>query len=292
MLIDSHAHLDFPTSSRIAGLRGTGVDYLESVLDRAKGAGVSKIVTIGTSVDCSKKCIEIAEKFSSSDLQIFATCGIHPEDGKADIEKYGSIERIIDELSKLTKTSDRVVGIGECGLDYYIDGDRKTTDEDKSFQRELFAAQVGLTSDLDLPLVVHCRNGWDEIFDLIQGSIVTGSDPTKGATLKNLTGVFHSWTGDWQAAQKAIDLGFYISFSGIVTFKNAPLIQEAAKKVLADRILVETDSPFLTPIPLRGQKNEPENVKIIASYLSEVRNTNLAAISEETSKNAQKLFKL
>lgn len=279
MLIDSHAHLDF-------------VEDIEAVLDRAKKAGVVKIVTIGTSVECSKKCIEIAEKYSVAGLEIFATCGIHPEDGKADLEKYGSISKTIEELFKLTKTSNRVVGIGECGLDYYLDGERKTYETKKKFQSELFEAQIRLASDLDLPLVVHCRNGWEEVFDLIRESKVTGSDPIEGATLKKLAGVFHSWTGDWQAAQKAIRLGFYVSFSGIVTFKNAPLVGEVARKVQIDRILIETDSPFLAPVPMRGQKNEPENVKIIASHLSEIRKTNLAAISEETSKNAQNLFKL
>ncbi len=276
MFVDSHAHLDF-------------LDDLNFVLDRAKQAGVSKIVTIGTSIECSRKCIEIAEKYSDKDLQIYATCGIHPEDGIGDVKKYGSVEKIIAELSMLAKTSDRVVGIGECGLDYYLDGHRKTSDTDKKFQRELFGAQIKLTADLDLPLVVHCRNGWEEIFEIIKAS---GSDPVQGATLNNLRGVFHSWTGNWQAAQKAIELGFYISFSGIVTFKNASLIQEVAGKVQADRILVETDSPFLAPVPLRGQKNEPENVKIIASFLADLRNLSLNALTSFASLNAQKLFKL
>lgn len=279
MLIDSHAHLDF-------------VEDIEAVLDRAKKAGVIKIVTIGTSVDCSKKCIDLAEKYSSSDLEIFATCGIHPEDGKADFKKYGSITNTIEELFKLAKSSDRVVGIGECGLDYYFDGDRKTDDADKKFQRNLFEAQIKLAGDLKLPLIVHCRNGWEEVFDLIKASCARGSDSVEGTTVNKFTGVFHSWTGDWQASQKAIELGFYVSFSGIVTFKNAPLISEVARKLQIDRILIETDSPFLAPVPMRGQKNESENVKIIASHLSEIRKTNLAAISEETSRNAQKLFKL
>ncbi len=271
MLVDSHAHLDF-------------VDDLKELLDRANGAGVSKIVTIGTSIECSKKCIEIAEKYSSDDLQIYATCGIHPEDGKADVGKYG--DQLMSELGKVAKSSKKVVGIGECGLDYFLDssGQRPdTSEQEKQFQRKLFGEQIRLAADLDLPLVVHCRNGWGEIFDLISKSQASNS---------KLCGVFHSWTGNVEAMDKALNLGFYISFSGIVTFKNAKDIQEVARKAPNGQVLVETDSPFLSPESLRGKKNAPENVRIIASFLSKIRNQSFDDIVTATSSCAQKLFNL
>ena len=256
------------------------VDDLVGVIKRAKVAGVKKIVCVGTSVDASKKCIEIGEKSSDEDLEIYATCGVHPEDGKGDIEKLG--EKYIEELEKIAKSSEKVVGIGECGLDFHLPGGQRkvTTDEDKEFQRGLFVKHIELARRFDLPLIVHCRNGWSEVFDLI-------SVNDKQSKLK---GVFHSWTGDWDAAQKAIDIGFYISFSGILTFKNAPIIQEVAKKVPLDRVVLETDSPFLAPEPVRGEKNEPKNVKICAEFLAGLRNSSLDKISEVTSRNAQGLF--
>lgn len=264
MLFDSHAHLDF-------------VDDLEKVLDRAKEAGVSKILTIGTSIECSKNCIEIAEKHSNSDLSIYATCGIHPEDGKADIEKYG--DRLIYELRKVAQSSKKVVGIGECGLDFHL-GDNNQRPETKDFekknQRKLFNDQIRLAVDLKLPLIIHCRNAWSEIFDQLEGS----------------KGVFHSWTGNTEAMRKALDLNFFISFSGIVTFKNAPEIQEVAKKAPIDKILVETDSPFLSPEPVRGMKNEPKNVKIVADFIAALRDLSPSKIMDITSRNAVEVFNI
>ena len=271
MLVDSHAHLDH-------------VDDLENVLARAKEAGVSKLITIGTSVESSKRCIELAEKYSSKNLQVYATVGLHPKDAKEEIEQFGLFS-CFKTGKQLAQSSKKVVAIGECGLDYYVTSDMKhvTIDKDKVFQRELFEAQINLAAELDLPLVVHCRNGWSEIFDLLSN--------VKGQ-LSNVPGVFHSWTGDWKAAKCALDLGFYISFSGIVTFTNTTDIQEVAKKVPIDRILVETDSPFLSPEPHRGQQNEPKNVKIVAQFIADLRGISFAEISANTSDNAQRLFNI
>ena len=146
----------------------------------------------------------------------------------------------------------------------------------------MFGAQIRLAAELNLPLVIHCRNAWREIFDIL--TIVNRRS--------TIVGVFHSWTGDWEAAKKALDLGFYISFSGIVTFKNAPDIQEVARKIPFDRMLVETDSPFLAPDPIRGSKNEPKNVKIVAQFIADLRNQTVNEVSSKTSANARKLFNL
>lgn len=280
-LIDTHAHLDF-------------VEDLENVLENAESTGVTKIITIGTSIEASKKSIAIAEKYSSDNLKIYATCGIHPEDGKKDVEKFGSY---LEELKKVAQSSSKVIGIGETGLDYYLSGNQRpvTSKQDKEFQRELFRDQIGLASDLNLPLVVHCRHGWDEIFDLITKSQIPNSKSR---------GVFHSWTGDWKKAQRALALGFYISFSGIATFKNASDVQDVARKIPLKRMVVETDSPFLTPEPLKSgddstspslrgvRKNEPKNVKIIAEFLASLRQLPPDKISEITTGNTLGLFRL
>lgn len=271
MLIDTHCHLDFS-------------DTPQEWIDNAAGQNVGALICVGTSIEASKKCIEIAQEYSSDDFQIYASVGIHPQDGKDDIEKYG--KNYIDELRKIALSSKKVVAIGECGLDYYstaTDNKRLTTDREKKEQRELFKAQVKLAVSLNLPIIVHCRNGWEEIFEIIESGKLK---------IENLGGVFHSWTGDLQAAKRAIDLGFYISFSGILTFKNAPQVQEVAKWVPLEKVILETDSPFLAPVPYRGEQNEPKNVKIIAQFLADLRSYPLGKIEEITTVNAKKLFRL
>jgi len=307
MLVDSHCHLD-------------AIEDLEVIIDRTKLEGVNKIITVGTSIESSKKSIEISDNYSSNIFKMYATVGIHPKDGKSDVEKLG-LNQCIQTLKQLVQSSDKVVGIGECGLGYHLTADNLhlTTDKEKEFQKKLFEAQVKLAADLNLPLIIHCRNAWDEIFDSIS-KIQTPNSKLKG--------VFHSWTGNWQEAQKALDLGFYISFSGIVTYKqslrssaspaglkNAQEIQEVAKKTPLDRILIETDSPFLAPEPLRGNpsklptrlsstirtrlvernrwaisKNEPKNVRIVAQFLADLRHLPFAKIAEATFQNARQLF--
>lgn len=282
-LVDTHAHLDF-------------TDDAKGWLARAKEAGVGKIICVGTSIEGSKKSVEITEKYSARDLMIWATVGVHPQDGNGDVREFGSLEGCIDELRKLVKLTSKVVAVGECGLDIRRTVDpstssgqamRVTTDREKRFQGELFEAQVQLAADLKLPLIIHCRNAWEEIFEILSG----GKFSTRFARSNNKPrGVFHSWTGDFVAAKKALDLGFYISFSGIVTFKNAPNVQEVAKKIPLSRMLVETDSPFLSPHPYRGMKNEPKNVRIVGKFLAALRGESFDKIAQITSNNATRLF--
>ncbi len=277
-LIDSHAHLEL-------------FEELEEVLGRAKRTGLTTIITIGTSLETSKRAVQIAERFSGENLKIYATCGIHPNDGAEEVQNLG-LSEVMGQLKKIAKSSKKVVGIGECGLDYYEKSDKQsfsankrqeTGEKEKEFQGKLFIEQVTLANELDLPVVVHCRNGWGEIFELLT---------INNKQLTNLKGVFHSFTGGVNEAKKATGLGFYVSFSGIVTFKNAPLIQEAATKIPSDSILVETDSPYLAPEPFRGQKNEPANVRIVAEFLAKLKGVPFDNFSDMTSKNAAKLFNL
>lgn len=286
MLIDTHAHLET-------------VDDLDDVLERAKSAGVSKIITIGTSLATSKTAANLAISCLMPGLDLFASAGIHPSDGKEDFDKFG-IDKCMEELRKIIKESDKVVGIGEAGLDYHPSPRlrngklmQKTLDDEKTYQRDLFKAQIKLASELNLPLVVHCRNGWSEVLQIISKF----QDPSS-----KLGGVFHSFTGGIEEAKKAVELGFYVSFSGIVTFKqglrssqaaglkSAQNIREAAKIVPKDKILVETDSPYLAPEPIRGQTNESANVRITAAFLSNLLGLKEDSFFKQTSENAQKLF--
>lgn len=267
-LVDSHAHLEI-------------LPDLESVLDRAKESGVGKIITIGTDLESSKNAANLAVSRSKPGLGMYATVGIHPGDGKADVEKFG-LQKCIDELRK-TAMSENVVGVGEAGLDYWLvdsDKGKVTSDREKEYQRELFGAQIELARELGLPIVIHCRNAWDETLSLL----------TMNHKLLTNHGVFHSFTGGPDEVKKAVDLGFYISFSGIVTFKNAAAIQDAAKVVPLERMLIETDSPYLAPEPMRGSQNEPKNVRIIGQFLDQHLNLPQGTIERQSEANARKLF--
>ncbi len=270
-LIDTHAHLEI-------------LENLVEVLDHARAAGVTSIVSVGTSVETSRKAIEIAEKYSSDDLKIYATCGLHPFDSKAEIAEKG-MAACVGELSELATTSKKIVAIGETGLDFYGPGGKRaqTVEVEREFQFNLLRSQLKIADSLNLPAVIHCRNAWEDIFEIISKFKIQSS---------KLRGVFHSFTGGAGEAKRVVELGFYVSFSGIVTFRNAAKVQEAAKIVPDDKILVETDSPFLTPDPFRGQKNESANVKITASFLSNLRKLSDDDFFTQTSKNAQKAFNL
>lgn len=270
-LVDTHAHLDF-------------TDDKEGWCEGAKTEGVNKIICVGTSVEASRKCVEISEEYSSDDLQIYATVGIHAQDGKSDVDKFGSLEKCTLQLKQTALSSEKVIGVGECGYDIRTtDNGQLTTNSEKEFQRELFEAQVGLAEELNLPMIIHCRNAWEETFDTLSGKFSLRSN-------NKMSGVFHSWTGDWEAAQTALDLGFHISFSGIVTFKNAPNVQEVARIMPLEKMLLETDSPYLSPHPLRGSKNEPKNVNITAQFIAQLRNLPVDRIASVTSQNAGRLF--
>lgn len=267
-LIDCHAHLET-------------IDELKIILLRAKEAGVGKIITCGSSIEWSRKCVELAEDGSNL-VEIFACCGIHPQDGREEVKKLGG--KYIDELRKLATSSNKVVAIGECGLDYGVeirDQRLETSNQGRKFQGKLFEAQINLACELKLPVVIHCRNAWNDVLKILE----TG--PWKLGTIQ---GMFHSWTGTLADAKRAIDLGLYISFSGIVTFRNAGEILDVAKWAPLERMLIETDTPFLTPMPFRGKQNEPKNVKMTAQFLAQLRGESLDKIAEATTRNAEELF--
>jgi len=263
MLVDSHAHLD-----------GKQFDSdREQVIVRAREAGVQTIVAIGNGdgpaqVDCG---IRLAERFDF----IYATVGIHPHEARlADESAYQNMERLAQHP--------KVIAWGEIGLDYYYDH------SPRDLQRRVFVRQMELAAAAKLPIVIHCRpsdgsdDAWNDCLALIQ----------EHWKARGLGGVLHCFTGTWPQAKRALDMGFMISFAGNVTFPKAQQIRDAALEVPFDRMLIETDSPYLAPVPHRGKRNEPAFVKETARKIAELRNLPVEDIGEQTSRNFYKFFKL
>lgn len=263
-LIDSHAHIQ-------SDLFGHEID---AVVQRSKEAGIIAVVNIGTSLRESQECLELAEKYPD---YLVPTIGLHPEDAVNDI-KGANLDELRQRFVQLAKNP-KTVAIGECGLDFGKGGE-VVTEPQKDLQRQVFQMQVEVARELKLPLIVHCRNAWEDTFSLLsQISLITPI-------------ILHSFTGNTEIAQEAVTCGYYISFSGIVTFSNAKDIQEAAKIVPAEKMLVETDSPFLAPEPMRGGKNEPKNVRLTAQFLSDLRGIPQKDLASKTVENTNKVFNL
>lgn len=239
-----------------------GFEDIIQVVQRARDNDVEKIVAISSDLASSKRTVEIASGFPAA----FATVGIHPHEASSfSGETFSSIEN----LAKHRK----VVAIGETGLDYHY------MNSPPDVQINSFREHIRLAKRLQTPVVVHVREAFDEVYQVLKD---------EGAE----KGVIHCFTGNYETAKKYIDLGFHISFSGIVTFKNAEGVREAAKNIPLEMMLVETDSPYLAPIPFRAKKNEPAYVKYVAEKIAEVRGTSFEKIAAATTANAVKLFML
>ncbi len=253
-LIDSHCHLDMDAYK----------GQLDGILQSAAAAGVNRVITIGIDLASSRKAVEIADKYPG----VFATVGIHPHSAEeANEEGY-------TELSALA-ANPKVVGYGEIGLDYakqYAPVD---------VQQKQFARQLKLAKKLQLPVIIHDREAHEDTL-----KIITENMPYPAG------GVLHCFSGDLFFAKEILDLGFYISIPGIVTFKNANDIQEVAQAVPMDRILLETDGPFLTPDPWRGKTNRPDYLLYTAGKTAELRNITVDEVARQTTLNAVKFFNL
>ncbi len=267
-MIDSHTHLYWESFQQ---------DF-EEVLDRAIGVGVTHIINIGVDLETSQKAIKQALRQAQGkqgSIKIYATVGYHPNDAADSLPHLDdvSIHKTIGDLENLCKDfPKKIVAIGECGLDYFSAPPSPARDS----QRQLLTAQVELAKRLNLPLVIHCRDAWDEIFSY----------------LNNTKGVFHCWSGTIEDAQKALDLGYYISFAGNITYPKADNLRDVAKVVPLDRILIETDSPFLSPQGKRGERNEPANVLEVAKTIAEVKGITLEEVISQTVENTKKLFNI
>lgn len=252
-LIDTHTHLDF---EQYNGDR-------HNVIYRAKEAQVKAIITIGIDLETSKKSITIAE----SDTNIFAAVGFHPHDAdKVNEESLLELESLLDHR--------KVVAIGEVGLDFY----RNISPPD--VQKKVLKRFLSWSQEKDYPLIIHTREANEEIIKTIREKSRTG-----------WSGVFHCFSGDEKMAEKVMDMGFYISFTGNITYKNSRS-RDVMKSIPMDKLILETDSPFLSPVPHRGKRNEPAFVNQVAQKVAEVKGLSTDQVALETTKNAIELFGL
>ena len=253
-LIDTHAHLDFPEL----------YNRLDEVLKNALENGVKRIVTISTNLNKIDKIIEISKNYK----EVFHTVGVHPNEVLKD--KNNSNYEMILNLSK----NEKCVGIGECGLDYHYGNDSKAE------QKASFITQINVSRATNLPLIIHARDADKDMINILENEYKNG--PFKA--------ILHCFSSGKDLALCGINLGFYISFSGIVTFKSAKLIQEIATLIPDDKILVETDAPYLSPTPLRGSVNEPKNCSITAKYLADIRKCEFSTFIDQLYMNSFKIF--
>ncbi|MDX1400432.1 MAG: TatD family hydrolase [Kiloniellales bacterium] len=253
MLVDSHCHLDFLESDT----------DLAELIERANTAGVARMVTISTKLSTFPHVRQIAEKFEC----VYCTVGVHPHE--AGEEGVDVPEDLIDLAQH-----EKVVGIGETGLDYYYEHSPRQE------QTQSFRAHIAAARESGLPLIVHTRDADEDTISIMQQEYEKGAYP----------GVIHCFTAGPELAKAALDLGFYISLSGIVTFNNAKDLREIVKSLPLDRILVETDSPYLAPVPMRGKRNEPAFVKHTASYLAEFLGFEVEEFAAITNDNFFNLF--
>src|SRR6476659_10074338 len=284
-LIDTHAHLDYPDFA---------ADF-DDVLRRAKEAGVTRIITIGTSIESSHRAVELAEKYPN----VFAVIGVHP----TYVEESG--DDVITPLRELA-ANPRVVALGETGLDYHslpsleLAKEQKSTQvfskalqtstEDlleaeihdgayKSKQASLFEQQLDLAVELGLNVVIHQRDAWQDTIDIMQ--------PYAG----KVRGVFHCFGGSIEQANEVLELDHLVSFTGIVTFKNGANVREVATQVPLWKFMVETDCPYLAPVPFRGKRCEPAHTRIVAETIAVARGIPIDELAEATTETAEKFFR-
>jgi TatD DNase family protein len=255
---DAHCHLQ----DQFLGDEASEA-ILSDTLARAYEGGVDRVVVIGTDATTSAQALEITD--FDSPVEIYATVGLHPHDAVQDLEP----------VLELARTGHpKLVGIGECGLDYYYEHSPRTE------QRRAFARQIAAAHELDLALVIHAREAFDDLFEILT---------SEGVPQRT---VVHCFTGTPDDAQACLAIGADISVSGIVTFKSAELLREAVRAVPLERLHVETDSPFLAPVPYRGKANEPAFVTVVGEYVAELRGESFIEFREATRANTARLFGL
>lgn len=253
MFIDSHCHIDFP-------------DFEEGVpalLERMATAGVKHALCVAVDLERFPRILALAEHYPN----LYATVGVHPDHDACR-------EPVVEELVSLA-AHPRVLALGETGLDYY----RMARDQ-VEWQRQRFRTHIRAARQAGKPLVIHTRAAAEDTLAIME---------EEGAAQAG--GVMHCFTESWSVAQAALDMGFYISFSGIVSFKNAIELKEVARRVPLERLLIETDAPYLAPVPMRGKRNEPSYVRYVAEEIARLRSMPLEAVGEATSRNFFRLFR-
>ena len=253
-LIDTHVHINFDVFERDLG----------SLQDRWRESGVVHLVHSCVEPKEFESIKTIADRFSELSFAV----GLHP----LDVSKWQ--EDTAEQIFKLASSDSRIVAIGETGLDFYKADNQKQ-------QKQALLAQLEIARQLNKPVIIHCREAAASLKEILTEFWQTKSP---------LSGVMHCWGGNIEETNWFLELGFYISFSGIVTFKSAKSVQESAKIVPKERLLIETDCPFLAPVPKRGKRNEPAYVRYVAEYLAKLRNTSIEEIAQQTTINACQLF--
>jgi hydrolase, TatD family len=253
MIWDTHAHLDDADFEE---------DFQE-VLTRMKSSGITRVTNVGYDLASSERSLKLAQDYDF----IYAVIGIHPHNAE------GINDESWEKLKKMAKQA-KVLAWGEIGLDYYRDL------SPRSIQKEVFIRQIKLANEAGLPIVIHNRDAHQDVLE-----IVKANPPKYG-------GVFHCYSGSLEMAKILLKLGFYLSFAGPVTFKNARHTVEVARHIPIDRILVETDSPYLSPEPRRGKRNEPTYVREVVKKIAEIRNLSFEEVALQTMRNAEAVFKL
>jgi TatD DNase family protein len=254
MLIDTHAHLSLPQFDK---------DRTE-MIKRARDAGIKHIITVGTDSDDCRKAVALAQEHDF----ISAAVGIHPHDAKTiNAETYSLLRELADD--------DNVVAIGEIGLDFY----RNLSSQEIQVQH--FREQLWLAREVSLPVIIHDREAHQKVLQILQEE-----------KAETMGGVIHCFSGDWEMAKACLDMGFYISIPGTITFKKSDAYHKLVRDLPLDRMLVETDCPFLAPYPFRGKRNEPAYVQYVAKAVAGIKGLGCEAFAEITTQNAQKLFNL
>lgn len=251
MLVDSHCHLDMLAEK----------EDLKAIIARATGSGVEYLQTICTKLEDFPTLVKIIDEFE----QAYASVGIHPND----VKELTSHQHLIDLAQH-----DKIIGLGETGLDYYYQA------TDKDLQISSFVEHIKASQDIKLPVIIHMRDAEADTIDILKSEMNNANFPA----------LIHCFTSNIDFARQVLDLGLYISIAGIVTFKNAESLKEVARFVPIDRLLVETDSPYLTPVPFRGKQNEPAFVKQVAQYIADLKQLSFEEVAFATTNNFFNLF--
>ncbi|MGD8780414.1 MAG: TatD family hydrolase [Ignavibacteria bacterium] len=252
MLIDTHAHLFFPNFD----------NDLDQVIENAKASGVKAILVPGTDLETSKKAIELSDKYE----MVYAAVGVHPHDTKDWESKW------VNDLRKLAEHK-KVVAIGEIGLDYFYDYSPKEK------QIEAFKQQIALALKLNFPIIVHNRDSNEDLMEIIREYKDT-----------NLKAQFHCFAGSAEDAKELVEMGHFISFTGNITFKSRQELRDILLNIKPENLLLETDSPFMTPVPFRGKRNEPAHVNYVAEKIAEIHDLTKEEVGKITSQNVFELF--
>ncbi|QCI20491.1 YchF/TatD family DNA exonuclease [Buchnera aphidicola (Brachycaudus cardui)] len=261
--IDSHCHIDRLNYNLLH-------QNIEDVLKKSFNNDVRKILTVSTSINNFYKIKKLCQKY----ISILYSCGIHPLNCEKELISFHTIENISKKIDNLSSI-ERVIAIGESGLDYYH------SSENKNIQKIFFREHIRTAIKVNKPIIVHSRHAIDDTIKILQEE-----------KAEQCKGILHSFTGNYYSARKLLDIGFYISFSGMITFKNSEELHSTIKKIPLERLLIETDSPYLSPVPYRGQENQPAYLFEIAKKISILKNINIETVAKITTKNFYTLFNM